>query len=79
MVRGWLVPRPGNLTDRLAKLDNADALAEELYLSVFTRVPTAEEKKEAGDFLAKHAKDRSTAIQDFAWALLTSAEFRFNH
>ncbi len=79
VVRGWLAPRPGNLTDRLAKLDNADALAEELYLSVFTRLPTAEEKKEAGDFLAKHAKDRATAIQDFAWALLTSAEFRFNH
>ena len=79
LVRGWLTPRAGNLTDRLAKLENADAVAEELYLSVFTRAPTAEEKKDVGDFLAKHTKDRSAAIEELAWALLTSAEFRFNH
>jgi hypothetical protein len=79
VVRGWLAPRAGNLTDRLAKLENADALAEELYLSVFSRLPTAEEKKDVGGFLTKHAKDRGAAIQELAWALLTSAEFRFNH
>ncbi len=79
VVRGWLTPRPGNLTDRLKKLDKADALADELYLSVFTRPPTAEETKDVADFLAKHANDRGAAIEELAWALLTSAEFRFNH
>jgi hypothetical protein len=79
LVRGWLTPRAGNLTDRLAKLDGADAVAEELYLSVFTRPPTAEEKKDVADILARHAKDRGAAIEELAWALLTSAEFRFNH
>jgi hypothetical protein len=79
IVRGWLKPRPGNLTDRLSKLQNADPLADELYLSVFTRPPTAEETKDVEQFLAKHVSDRGAAIEELAWALLTSAEFRFNH
>jgi hypothetical protein len=79
MVRGWLNARPGNLLDRLGRLTNVDAIAEELYLSVFTRLPSAEERKEVADFLADHARDRTTALQDMAWALLASAEFRFNH
>ena len=78
-VRGWLTPRAGNLIDRLAKLTNTDALAEDLYLSVFTRLPSAEERKETAAFLASRPKDRLAALQDMAWALLASAEFRFNH
>ncbi|HEY8505187.1 MAG TPA: DUF1549 domain-containing protein, partial [Gemmataceae bacterium] len=39
-IRGWLQPRSGNLTDRLRKLSDPGALAEELYLSVLTRLPT---------------------------------------
>jgi hypothetical protein len=78
-VRAWLTPRAGNLIDRLSRLTNADALADELYLSVFTRLPDAEERKEAADFLAARPQDRPTALQDMAWALLASAEFRFNH
>jgi hypothetical protein len=78
-VRGWLTPRTGNLIDRLGKIANTDALAEELYLSVLTRLPSAEERKEVVDFLATRAKDRTAALQDAAWALLASAEFRFNH
>jgi hypothetical protein len=79
IVRGWLAPKPGNLIDRLSKLTNSDTLAEELYLSVFARLPSTEERKEVADFLAGHAQDRTAALQDMAWALLASAEFRFNH
>jgi hypothetical protein len=79
IVRGWLTPRPGNLIDRLGKITNTDALIEESYLSVLTRLPSAEERKEAADFLTSRAKDRTAALQDMAWALLASAEFRFNH
>ncbi len=78
-VRGWLTPRPGNLIDRLSKLPNAETLAEELYLSVLARLPSTEERKEVVDFLASRSKDRAAALQDMAWALLASAEFRFNH
>lgn len=78
-VRGWLTPRAGNLIDRLSRSSNADALAEELYVSVFTRFPDAEERKEVADFLARGGHNRTAALQDMTWALVASAEFRFNH
>ncbi len=79
LLRGWLVPRPGNLVDRLTKLTDAGAVADELYLSVLTRQPSAEERKEIADFFAGHRNARGAALQELAWALLASAEFRFNH
>ena len=73
-VRSWLVSRPGSLLARLEKLTGA-ALADELYLSIFTRLPDDEERKEVTDFLAR----RSKALADLAWGLIASTEFRFNH
>jgi hypothetical protein len=77
LVRTWLTPRPGNLVDRLSSL-SGEAVAEELYLSVLTRRPTADERHVVADFLARRS-DRIAALQDLGWALLASAEFRFNH
>src|SRR5262249_54622760 len=77
LLRTWLAPRPGNLTGRLGELKDAGAVAEELYLSVLTRSPSAEERKEVADYLAARTADRAAALQELAWALLASAEFRF--
>jgi hypothetical protein len=79
LLRGWLTPRSDNLLDRLQKLSDDGAVAEEAYLSVLTRRPTDEEKKEVADYLKTAGKPRPQALQELAWALLTSAEFRFNH
>jgi hypothetical protein len=79
LVSGWLTPRPGNLADRLSRLKDAAAASEELYLSTLTRYPTADESKEVADYLAGRMADRPAALRELAWALLTSAEFRFNH
>jgi hypothetical protein len=78
-LRDWLAARPGSLMDRLAGQKDASLVAEELYLSVLTRLPTAQERKEVADYLDRRAAQRPAALQDLAWALLTSAEFRFNH
>src|SRR5205823_2266289 len=78
-VRGWLSPRAGNLLDRLQKLQESPAVADELYLSVLTRMPAKEEYAEVADYLKGRTSDRTAALQELAWALLTSAEFRFNH
>lgn len=78
-VNGLLTPRPGNLIDRLSKLTDADRLAEEMYLSLFSRRPTKEEAAQVAAFLKDRAKDRPAALQEMAWAMLASAEFRFNH
>ncbi len=78
-VRSWLTPNGNNLTARLRKLDQSPAIAEELYLSVLTRHPTDEEVADVAAYLQGRPKDRVKALGEIAWALLTSAEFRFNH
>lgn len=78
-LRTWLAPRPGNLTARAGALKDDSQVADELYLTILTRTPTAEERKEVADYLTRQQANRAAALQDLAWALLTSAEFRFNH
>jgi len=78
LVQSWLAPAAGNLTDRLRMLDDAERLAEELYMSVLSRPPGDAEIADVAAYL-ESAGDRAGAVQELAWALLTSAEFRFNH
>jgi hypothetical protein len=78
-VRSWLAPGGGSLTERLVKLDDPKALADELFIAVFTRHPTDDEVADISQYLAARAKDRSAAIQEIVWGLLCSTEFRFNH
>ena len=67
--------KPGYLLGRLAKLPDP---AEELYVSVLSRLPTKEEAAEVAE-LCRVKEDRPAALQDLLWALIASAEFRFNH
>lgn len=78
-LRDWLTPRPGSLIDRANAQKDANLAAEELYLSVLSRLPSADERKEVIDYMARRDANRTAALQDLAWALMTSAEFRFNH
>jgi hypothetical protein len=78
VVRGLIAPTGGNLADRLAKITDTDAFADELFVSVLSRRPTADEKKDVADAL-RNAKDRNIVIGELVWALVASAEFRFNH
>jgi hypothetical protein len=79
LIRGWLAPRAGNLIDRLARQNEPDAVADELYLSVLTRRSSDEERRDVVLYLKDRDKDRPAALQELAWGLLASAEFRFNH
>lgn len=74
-----LTPRPNNLIDRLAKLADAAAVADEFYLSVLTRMPSEEEKADVAAYLEQHAQRRTAALSELAWSLLTSTEFCVNH
>jgi hypothetical protein len=78
-VRAWLAPNGGNLTSRLLPMKDAGAFAEELYLAVYARRPAADEQKLIAGFLERHGADRATALPELAWALMSAAEFRFNH
>ncbi len=78
-LKGWLAPSGENLTARLVKLEDPKALTEELYLSIFARPPSEMEVNEVTQYLASRASERPQAVQEMAWALLSSTEFRFNH
>src|SRR5262249_10974855 len=75
---GWLKPRGGNLLARLTKAEDVTALADDLYLAAFFRLASENEKRDVATFL-KDRSDRSAAVGELVWALLTSSEFRFNH
>jgi hypothetical protein len=71
------------------KLGLSDARTiEHVYLSAFSRYPTAEEKQRATDLLVKARQvkgnadvvlqARREALEDLLWALLSSKEFLFN-
>lgn len=78
-VRGLTQPRAGNLADRLAKLP-PDQAAEELFLSVLTRRPSADERAAVTAALTRtDTAARPAACGELVWALVASAEFRFNH
>jgi len=78
-VLNWLTTKPGNLVDRLQKINDDAKAADELFVSVLTRAPSAEEAREVTAFLSKHKSDRAVALRKLAWALLASTEFCVNH
>ena len=78
-IQAWLAPSGNQLTARLKKLDQPTAIAEELYLSVFSRFPTETEIKQVALFLEDGPKPTDQDLQQLIWAALSSDEFRFNH
>jgi hypothetical protein len=81
-INGWLNPSGDNLTGRLNKLvEQPETFADELYLSVFNRHPTLLEKQTVNKYLATAKSENrvNNVSRELAWALLASAEFRFNH
>lgn len=78
VLETWLKPGPGNLVTRLQEKAEPAAAADEMYLTILNRPATAEEQTAVAEFL-KDRTDRVVALGELAWALLASAEFRFNH
>ncbi len=58
---------------------DARKAAEDLYLTVLSRPPTAEESADVARLLAVPDAEKRAVVQELVWGLLTSAEFRFNH
>jgi Skp family chaperone for outer membrane proteins len=78
-IQSWAAASGVNVTGRLLTATDAAAAAEDLFLTVFTRRPTAEEIAYVQEHLARRPDDRAAAAQELVWGLLTSVEFRFNH
>jgi hypothetical protein len=76
---GWLKPAGENLTARLLKETDAAKLADELYVAVLSRPPTAEEATAVTEYLAPRADRREQAVCNLVWSLTASNEFCTNH
>jgi len=79
LVRGWLRPSGENLTARLSKMEPGSELAEEIYLNVLTREPDETEVGQVTQMLEAMPEEKSQAVQEMTWALMSSIEFRFRH
>ncbi len=70
---------PGGVVARLLKSEATDdVLMTEFYLAALSRPPDLEERRRAGEYLARVA-DRRSAVEDLLWAILNTREFLFNH
>ena len=78
VFRDLTASRAGGLADRLTKRQDAAALADDLFVSVLSRPPTAEETAAVAAAL-DGAEDRPALVRELVWALIASGEFRFNH
>ncbi|MGH7173632.1 MAG: DUF1549 domain-containing protein [Gemmataceae bacterium] len=78
-VRKLVAADGDNLTARLAALREDRALVKAAFTATLGRSPTAAESERLVHWLRRSGHDRRTACEDMAWALVTSAEFRFNH
>jgi hypothetical protein len=75
-----LVAKNGNnLVARLTALKDGGQIVDTAVWTVLSRPPDAEERSILTRWLDEHGPDRSKACGQLVWALLTSAEFRFNH
>ena len=78
-VQSWLRPSTGTLLKRLQSVEDNKLLANEMHLALLSRPATAEERSEIDNYLTTRKSDRNKAINEVAWGLLSSLEFRFNH
>ena len=75
--QSWLKPDEGSLIHRLIAIQDTEKLAHELYLSILSRPPDSEESLKVVEFISRFPDERTSIIQELAWGLLASAEFRF--
>ena len=54
-------------------------VVDELYLAVYSRWPSADERAVAAAAFAVDGAKRQQVVEDLTWALINSAEFVFNH
>ena len=78
-IAEWLKPGGANLVERLAGTTDADLLVETAVWTILSRAPDAEERALLADWVGDRPDDRVGACGQLVWALVTSAEFRFNH
>lgn len=78
-IQAKLSHEGGRTAKLVRRLPEDAAVVEELYLTVFSRYPTARERKIGVEYFREHASDRRKSAEDLTWSLMNTSEFLFNH
>ena len=69
----------GTIARLVQRMPDDGSLADELYLSFYSRFPNGEERRSAIRHLSRDSAHRRESAEDLAWSLMNSLEFMFNH
>lgn len=78
-VQKLVSPAGSNLTARLAAIQDSKQLVETAVWTILSRPPREQEREHLVKWIEERKENRAKACGQLVWALLTSAEFRFNH
>jgi hypothetical protein len=68
-----------NLVARLTAMTDNGQLVDTAIWTLLSRAPDADERTLLVRWVEERKQDRAKAVGELVWALMTSAEFRFNH
>lgn len=74
-----LADQSRTLVGYLKSLGDRQRMIEEAYVAILARSPSQSEREAFAKYLDARQDRSDAAVQQLVWALLTSAEFRFNH
>lgn len=83
-IQRFVSVKESALLERLANEPDSSKVLRDLFMSLLQREPDEQEMQRCLEFVGNATRpdanrNRSKLIEDIAWALITSAEFRFNH
>jgi hypothetical protein len=78
-ILSWAGPNGNNITTQIINEADAKKVAEKLYLSILSRLPSEAESKDVETYLAARPDQKPAAAQELVWGLVASVEFRMNH
>ncbi len=78
-IREMVSAKNSKVVQQVLQIEAADRLVEQLFELIMGRGPDDEELAHCVGFLNARVDQRQAAVENLTWALITSAEFRFNH
>jgi hypothetical protein len=78
-VQRLLAPSGKNLAARLTGMTDTRQLVEQAVWTILSRPPESDELAHLARWFDSQTQDRGRRASELIWALLASAEFRFNH
>lgn len=79
LLQALLEPTANNTTQKLLDIENIEKRIQQAFLSVYGRLPDAEEAAATKQFLTHRLDRPKEGVQQLLWTLITSAEFLTNH